>query len=811
MAPDLWTTFISFTAGSLACGAAAVWRSIARRRQATVPSGLSPGLVDELTLETVQSGNAVAWLDANGFVRFANHRMASLLMRDKLLGQHFDGLVPCSPNSPFGECRWQQHVQRVRADGGPIQFERLVGEQGGSERVLEFILRPVTTGDSRGYCCFCNDRTATHRAISELRQASSELEMFFATTPNMFCVADESSVLLKINDAWTDVLGYERHELVGRSFLDFLHEDDRAQTLAAKRNAEATLVTGFRNRYRTKTGTYRTIEWRGRDVDGRLYAAGHDITEEAAHRQQVDALEKRMRIFIECTPAAVAMLDSDMRYLVASRGWYEQYGLSFGANLIGMSHYDVFPEVPERWRELHRSALSGSTLTSERDRFELNNGSSAWVKWRLEPWYNDNEEVGGIIMFTEVVTETVEHENRLAEARDAAEAASRAKSEFLANMSHEIRTPMTAILGYADLLDTEDPEQTRDAQRTIRDNAEHLLTVINDILDMSKIEAGKMAIEILEVEPHRLIADACSLVMPRASGKGIELRVDFASDIPERIHTDPTRLRQIVLNLLGNAVKFTEVGSVTVEVSWRPQPTPMLTCRVIDTGIGMTPRQRDTIARFEAFRQADGSTTRRFGGTGLGLRISAHLAKLLGGRLQVDSVYGEGSTFSVSVLAMSTTSSTPILSPQQVLDRLETRLEKRPANDESSDHCLDGVHVLVVDDGRDNQRLIAFYLRKAGATVDLAENGKVAIDKTLASDKAFDVVLMDMQMPEMDGYDATRALRLAGFERPVIALTAHAMPGDRERCLQAGCDAYLTKPIDRKELLTQLTTAAGKS
>jgi signal transduction histidine kinase/ActR/RegA family two-component response regulator len=383
-------------------------------------------------------------------------------------------------------------------------------------------------------------------------------------------------------------------------------------------------------------------------------------------------------------------------------------------------------------------------------------------------------------------------------ARKQAELAARAKSEFLANMSHEIRTPMTAILGFVELL--REPglteQERRQALDTVHRNGEHLLTIINDILDISKIEAGRMTIERVECSPRKIVEDVLELMSSRAAEKGLQLQCDHVGPIPERIETDPTRLRQILVNLVGNAVKFTSAGRVHVVMQLSGSPVeghPRLRIDVIDTGIGMTEEQIRNL--FQPFSQADTSTTRKYGGTGLGLTISQRLARMLGGDITVTSESGRGSCFTVTInpgtIVMASTKPAVTLPSAAGLD---------------SSLSLEGIHVLVVDDAPDNRRLLSYHLKKAGATFEFAENGQQACEKARAAREArsYDAILMDMQMPVMDGYDATRALRREGDKVPIIALTAHAMSSDREKCLSAGCDDFLTKPIDRMALIRTL-------
>ena len=415
----------------------------------------------------------------------------------------------------------------------------------------------------------------------------------------------------------------------------------------------------------------------------------------------------------------------------------------------------------------------------------------------------------------EMLSELETKNFQLDEARERAESSSKSKSEFLANMSHEIRTPMTAILGYIDVLSTDEDVRTDHSQSdaalsTVRHNADHLLTIINDILDMSKIEAGSMVAERVDMSPSHLCYEVMDLLKPRALGKNVALELEFQSHIPSTIESDPTRLRQILINVLGNAIKFTEVGAVSLQVSCDPKSNEM-TFAVRDSGIGMTAEQVSAISEFSAFSQADSSTTRKFGGTGLGLRISNMLAEILGGGIQISSTHGEGSTFTIRV-DCGKPDSLELVAPENDVQR-KLRVATKERAEEPSGTLLEGVRVLLAEDGPDNQRLISHLLKKAGAKVDFADNGRIAVDYLTgcAVEDLPDVVLMDMQMPELDGYGATIELRESGYTLPILALTAHAMSGDRQKCIEAGCDDFLTKPINRNELISSCAKWAGES
>jgi signal transduction histidine kinase/FixJ family two-component response regulator len=379
----------------------------------------------------------------------------------------------------------------------------------------------------------------------------------------------------------------------------------------------------------------------------------------------------------------------------------------------------------------------------------------------------------------------------------AAHAANESKSEFLANMSHEIRTPMTAIMGFAELLIEQNGNaETQDAASTILRNGQHLLQIINDILDLSKIESGRMVVESIECDPEQIASDVVDLMRIRADAKQLRLYVKIERDTPARFTSDPTRLRQILVNLVGNAIKFTETGAVHIRVGYRSFDHRLF-FEVTDTGIGMNPEQ---IARlFKPFVQADNSMTRRFGGTGLGLSICKRLSELLGGEIEVASELGVGSSFVASVAAGPTVErSGATLNPPRLIANTAQRSEKSIAEP------LKDVSILLVEDGLDNQRLIGHILRKAGATVSIVSNGTEAVQAISNADnqnEPFSVVLMDMQMPVLDGYGAVRQLRAAHYGKPIIALTAHAMASDRAKCLEAGCDDFTTKPINRGELI----------
>ena len=746
--------------------------------------------------------------------------------------------------------------------------------------------------------------------------------------------------------------------------LEYLHPDDRPAVIQALRR---TIETGtnydVEARLIDTNGATRWIASKGaliRNSNGtavRMTGTLMDITKRKQIELALERERQQLRQIIASAPIAMAMFDTQMRYLAYSQTWITEQGLE-EQSIIGCSHYDIFPDIPERWQAEHQRALQGEVISVSEDVWERSDGTKIYLRWAIHPWYHPDGEVGGIVIATDRI-------NELVEAREAALEAARLKSQFLANMSHEIRTPMNGVLGMAGLLlQTPLTPQQLEYASTICSSAEHLLTVINDILDFSKLEAGEMQLENIDFELDSCIDSVVDVLAAQAHEKGLELAMWISSDVPRLLKGDPNRLRQILLNLVGNAVKFTNVGQVLVKVSVSrglakeedagetplpitPYPFPSyLRFEVTDTGIGISDQDQEKL--FQSFSQVDASTTRQYGGTGLGLVICKQLVELMEGEIGIESVLNQGSKFwftasfdhptvveamacplvlhqlKLLVVSAQTTTrqalcaairrsirlnestspaglltdswemqvdeavdtlttlnalrssvaqgnpydvaildlqlpkpqgailvpmirSDPTLAQTKLIvmttsDRLDTlqelegmdisgylikpvrasRLldclvsalapqeqenqgrvscEQEQATAENSKPAQSSLKILLVEDHEVNQMVTLNQLAMLGFEADCVGNGEEAIAQL--AQQNYDLVLMDCQMPILDGYDTTQEIRRReGSERhtTIIALTAHALHHDRQKCIDVGMDDYLSKPIAQEAL-----------
>jgi len=632
-----------------------------------------------------------------------------------------------------------------------------------------------------------------------------------------------------------DALGYEPEEVIGKTPFELMCTDD-AQGAAAFFKSAARVgqsFSGLECSYLHKDGSHVVIETSGTPIlDEEGMPLGYrcinsDITQRKQAEEALTESEHKFRALYELSSDAVMLLD-ETNFFDCNEATLRLFGVMSKEEFCSKHPADFSPPTQPGGEDSRTLANERIAEAMEKGtiRFEWMHQHADGSELPADVILNTME-MNGKKVIQAVVRDITEHKRDERDLRDyvdalaaanktlerlneAAQAASRAKSEFLANMSHEIRTPMTSILGFSDvLLGNLEKEDDLSAAATIKRNGEYLLELINDILDLSKVEAGKLEVERTACSPTRLLADVASLMRVRAEAKNLELKTEFAGPIPDSIQCDLNRLRQILINLVGNAIKFTETGEirlVTQLVEEKPKST-LLQIDVIDTGIGIPQDQVDRL--FQPFTQLDSSTSRKFGGTGLGLAISKRLAKMLGGDITATSKPEQGSTFRLTVDTGSL-SGVPLL--KGVSETFAKSHRQSPAA-AAAEVRLDG-RILLAEDGPDNQRLISFLLKKAGAEVTLAENGQIACEEALAAQERgnpFDVVLMDMQMPVMHGYEATQRLRQAGYTGPIIALTANAMLGDSQKCHEVGCDAYLSKPIDREKFLPAIAQYVQKT
>ncbi len=657
-----------------------------------------------------------------------------------------------------------------------------------------------------------------HEAQSEQAQAFERLSLVATRTSNAVVITDAERRITWVNDAFTAVSGYTLADVVGKSPGEILQVPGRTdpnavaalrQALDAQTSVRATIL----NQSRSGRPYWLDLSIEPLFADGALtgfIAVESDVTEQVEARETLASERKALvRLAAQAEEAQVVARVGNWEFDLASQaiewssGVYWLFGRTqdLGTPNFGEAMAGYAPSDSERLQQAIGETLRTGEPYGLILRTSAANPEVRFVRADGRARRGPDGTVAQLFGTVTDVTAAVELEERLRAASGRAEAASHAKSEFLANMSHEIRTPLTVILGYTDVLRDRARRDPALAEHqgtidTVRRAGEHLLTVINDILDISKIEAGRMTMEQLDTDISAVLRDVESLMRPRAIGKGVALAFYVRTPIPSRIMTDPTRLRQILVNLVGNATKFTEQGRITVEVSRvRERGEDLLRIAVEDSGIGMDPEA--AVHLFQPFAQADNSVTRRFGGTGLGLAICRRLAELMGGDVVLSrTAPGQGSRFELSLPLRGAEDAEEIC---ELSSAISATIQGRVPDD-----ALAGRRILLAEDGEDNQRLLSIILEAAGAEVRVAENGRIALDilsATTPAGSGFDLLLTDMQMPEMDGYTLASHLRAIGSDIPIVALTAHAMAEDRQRCLEAGCDDYASKPIERLSLI----------
>lgn len=631
-----------------------------------------------------------------------------------------------------------------------------------------------------------------------LTNAHENLIHLFRQTPELFCIlAGPNHVFEFANEAEVSMLGFDP---TGMSVQQAQPESVEIHSILDKvfesgistRVIESGITVGNRVRYFDLTFAAR------RDSHERINGVmilGSEVTHRVQARRDLQANEARLNQAVRAAQLGFWEYDIEQDIVTYSSVLRQQWDLALTADTLEAVLERIYPED----RHIVSFAIDQVRVTGRPYTIEYrvmnSNGKIIWIQGHGEPVFDINGRVIRVRGTSLDITRPKMAEEELRSAKEAAEIANESKTQFLTSISHELRTPLGVISGFLSLMKKPKlPRANFDYYlRVVEKNAAHLIKLVDDLLDLSKVEAGRMTTESIEFSLRELLHDIAATFEFRAREKGIEFRWSAGTPLPERILCDPTRIRQIIGNMLSNALKFTEKGHVSLTVSYE---VPHLRFTVEDTGIGIA---REAQARlFRPFQQAEMSTTRRFGGTGLGLVLARHLCEALDGSFDlVRSEPGEGSVFSARILPRAVVDGV-ILSPEEFV----TRAPIAPAPAGEISRRLAGMSLLVVEDSLDNQELFQALLTEAGATVEIASDGEEGVEKALAG--SYDVVLMDIQMPRRDGYSAARKLRKHGFKTPLVALTAHAMKDEKDRCLNAGFSHFLSKPIELERMISLL-------
>ncbi|MCA9166463.1 MAG: PAS domain S-box protein [Planctomycetales bacterium] len=690
----------------------------------------------------------------------------------------------------------EQALQKAR-QGEVGRFQCACPTAKDTEKWWDVVVTPVAgpDGEPAQLCSISRDITEMMRADQALRESEERFRTMADNIAQFAWMADETGYIFWYNQRWFEFTGTNLEEMQGWGWQQVHHPEHIDRVV---RKIKRCFATGefWEDTFplRSKDGSYRWFLSRAvpiRNDEGKVvrwFGTNTDVSEQ----RLADAQLREHALLLDLSHDAILVWKVDGGITYWNGGAAALYGYS-PSEAIGRTSHDLLQSVhPEPFETIMTKILAtgqweGRIRHHTRDGRRVIVASRHQLVTRNDGYY--------VMEVNRDITEATHYEARLEEARQLAEAANQAKSEFLANMSHEIRTPMTAILGYADILSKHlsDPDNVQCVE-TIRRNGRFLLRILNDILDLSKIEANKLEIHRERVRPDSLVYDVRSLMEVPAGEKHLPLHVEFDGVIPESIDTDATRVRQILVNLIGNAIKFTETGSVRLIIRLLPEQE-LLEFSIIDTGVGMTPDQVSKL--FRPFTQIDSSSTRHYGGTGLGLVISRRLSEMLGGNITVESRVDEGSRF-IATISTGALDNIALVEPAD--DRCDNWHEAVETNGR-----LQG-RILIVDDRREVRHLAQCFLEEAGAEVICATNGRHGCEE-LEKQRGIeniDAVVMDIQMPVMDGYEAAGHMRATGYVGPIIALTANAMKGDRERCLEAGFDDYTTKPLDALVLVQLL-------
>jgi two-component system, sensor histidine kinase and response regulator len=771
---------------------------IARRERAEMESA-------SLTAAIAQAADAIVMVDSDATIRYVNPAFTRMTgySAEEAIGQNPRMLKSNRQDPAFYRELWKT----IRA-GQIWQGELINRRKDGTYYTEEMTITPVTgaTGITTGYIAIKQDVSERKRREEAVRQSEEKYRLLVSNIPDIVWTADETARVVFVTPNVEAVLGYSPDEIYESSVWYQMIHPDFAQKVSEEYQSMLTIRGQFSTEYRVqrKDGTWIWLTAKAMssyEREGKRYTVGlcSDITVRKQAEDARKVSEERYRRLFERNLAGILRTSLDGQILDANRAMARCLGYASAEEVLalGLRAPDFYYDPEER--QTFVSGLEAGTVGSNYElKLRHRDGSPVWVLANVS-LIEGTSETGGLRIVEGTMVEITERkraEEEWKKAKEAAEAANRAKSEFLANMSHEIRTPLNGVLGMTDLaLNTElNPEQ-REYLEIARSSGESLLTVINDILDFSKIEARKLDLEQIVFNPGITISSAIKILGGQAAEKRLELMYEIAEGVPRAVVGDPGRLRQVLINLVANAIKFTECGEIMVHVERRSHAGDdiVLAFSVRDTGIGISADKQRII--FEAFTQADASTTRRFGGTGLGLAISSHLVSMMGGEISVESEPGKGSIFRFTVA-------------------LGFAFEEREELARAKIASLAGLSVLAVDDNATNRRLLSEMLRSWGMTTTVVANASDALTclrQTAEKWIPFSLVVIDSQMPEVDGFMLAETIKQNPQLSQVatLILTSGGRQGESKRCREIGVSAYLTKPVGGPELLETILRVLG--